>query len=192
MANALQRDGYDYESLPTNVAKEAKSVAARIQKRCKRMLKDACDNGSDLIQVKKQLIHGEFGKWIRAEFCWSRKTAERQMNLATHFGGKLDSLSNLEPQPTIEAMYFLSAESISDAARDKAIELIQDGVLLDLPKAKETAATYGGYQYPEVSSAKRWEAFIKWIEKFAEEESAKVAVARLRELADKIEARCEN
>jgi len=183
---------YDYDALPNNVAKTAKAAAKRIKKRCKRVITDIVENGRDLLKVKDDLAHGEFGKWLKDEFGWSHQTANNYINVALRFGDKIQRLGNLDPQPTAEALYLLSADKVPDTTRDKMLEEAEKGNRIDLPAAKELGARYGGYQYPETTEADKWERFIKWLEKFAAEKSAPVAVARLRELADQLEAQCES
>src|SRR4051812_17891957 len=56
---------FDYTTLDTIVANEARSAVGRIKDRARASI---VDTGNDLIVVKEMLGHGRFGLWLTAEF----------------------------------------------------------------------------------------------------------------------------
>ena len=71
--------GYDYATLPPDVAKFARRAADDI----KSALNDnLIEVGRNLLVVKQKLQHGQFGAWIRAEFGMAERTAQRYMAAA--------------------------------------------------------------------------------------------------------------
>lgn len=79
--------------------------------------------GQDLKAAKTHLRHGQFGRWLRAEFGWSERTAQRYMQAARVFGEKPDTVSDLAPG----AVYALSAESTPAAVRTAVLERVEAG-----------------------------------------------------------------
>jgi hypothetical protein len=56
---------------------------------------DILEIGTRLDEVKNALLHGEWGKWLDAEFGWSDRTALRYMDAAKAFAAKSDTVSDL-------------------------------------------------------------------------------------------------
>lgn len=79
--------------------------------------------GRRLIEVKARLKHGEWGDYLRREFDWNERTAQRFMTVADRF--KNDNLSDLNIAPS--ALYLLSAGSTPDQARDAILERARAG-----------------------------------------------------------------
>lgn len=79
--------------------------------------------GRDLKAAKAHLRHGQFGHWLRAEFGWSERTAQRYMQAARVFGEKPDTVSDLAPG----AVYALSAQSTPAAVRTAVLARVEAG-----------------------------------------------------------------
>jgi len=108
-------------------------ATATAEKIRKRLADDIIATGRDLESVKSRLDHGEFANWLKFEFDWSIKTAERMMSVARQFG-KNDNLSNLTIQKT--ALYLLAAPSTPDEVRQEAVERAQNGERITHATAK--------------------------------------------------------
>jgi hypothetical protein len=76
---AFPPSAYDYGALDADIAEAAKKAASRIRTRTQDAI---MQNGKDLLRIKAKLPHGEFGKWIKAEFGMSNSTAQNYMNAA--------------------------------------------------------------------------------------------------------------
>ncbi|WP_415022450.1 DUF3102 domain-containing protein [Bradyrhizobium sp.] len=74
--------------------------------------------GRELIEQQTSLGHGNYLAWIEAEFSMSRQTADNFKNVATRFGDKLPSISNLGAT----ALYALAAPSTPEVVREEVIE----------------------------------------------------------------------
>ncbi len=79
--------------------------------------------GRALIRVKKALPHGEFGKWLSAEFGWAERTAQNYMQAAEMFGENPQRVADL----SLRALYALSARSTPETVRNQVVELLDRG-----------------------------------------------------------------
>jgi Protein of unknown function (DUF3102) len=111
--------GFNYPVLPRDLAKMAQEAAGRIKSG---MNKSLIEIGKDLRLVRKELRHGMFGKWIRAEFGMTVRTAQRYMR-AARLAEKSDSVSLLPPA----ALHALSAPTTPARAQEKALERLDEG-----------------------------------------------------------------
>src|SRR6266404_1178418 len=91
--------GFDYSPLDTQVAERLQSAAQRIRGKLQRTLEDIIEIGNDLLAVKESLAHGQFGKWLRAEFGWGDRMARNFMSVAERFG-KTATIADLPIAPT--------------------------------------------------------------------------------------------
>jgi hypothetical protein len=130
--------GFDYAGLEARVAKEVLSAAGRIRAGVKRTLESIIEVGDDLLAVKGKLPHGQFGKWLKAEFGWGERTAENFMSVAGRFGPKAEMIADLSIAPT--AAYLLAAPSAPDAARAQAVERAEAGEEITAAVAREILA----------------------------------------------------
>lgn len=129
--------GYDYAPLEAGVAEQARDAARRIRESMQRSLQDIIAVGTDLLLVKSNLPHGQFLKWLNAEFGWTERTARNLMTVAERFG-KSEMISDLHIQPT--AAYLLAAPSTPDEARQTAVERAQAGERITAAVAKDIVA----------------------------------------------------
>src|SRR4051812_1213845 len=79
--------GFDYSLVPADVADRVRSTAEQIRQKVKRTVEDIIiEVGRELLAVKEALPHGQFGRWLRAEFGWSERMAQNFMGVAERFG----------------------------------------------------------------------------------------------------------
>lgn len=97
-------------------------AASRIRKLRERSCRDVIEIGRLLVEARAALEHGNWGSWLREEFCWSQDTAERFIRVFQVFGEANSALMrNLDPT----ALYELSRSSTPQEARDVVLELIE-------------------------------------------------------------------
>jgi hypothetical protein len=113
---------FDYEALPPDVASHARQAAERIRGLIGKQQKAIVETGLELRAMKKEL-QGRFLKWIEDEFGMSDKTAERYMRVASYFGTRIDTVSNLSPT----TLYKLTERSTPDQARVEVLTLLDSG-----------------------------------------------------------------
>ncbi len=94
--------------------------------------------GEKLQAVKKQLLRGEWEPWLRENFDWTPKTAQRMMQVARRF--KNDTVSFLPIEPG--ALYLLSEKSTPAPFIDTVIAVAKEGTVITQSKTKEMLATY--------------------------------------------------
>jgi hypothetical protein len=95
--------------------------------------------GRELIAAKAQVAHGEWLPWIKEEFGWTVRTADKYMQVAGSF--KLEPGSNFTGL-TIDAtaLYALSAPDVPQEARDEAVERAEDGEHVSRADAEDMIA----------------------------------------------------
>jgi hypothetical protein len=89
---------------------------------CHRVAADTVRLGALLLDVKKQLPHGTFLKWLAALTAFSRATAARLMRVGRAFGGRVPDVDDFEPS----ALYLLADPRVPPAAREYAMELAKE------------------------------------------------------------------
>lgn len=87
-----------------------------------RSAEDIIAIGQDLLAAKEQLLHGQFGEWLTAEFDMTQMTAVRFMQVAQRFGDKSNKLLDFNPS----ILYALAAPTAEDVA-DEVIERVTSG-----------------------------------------------------------------
>ncbi len=83
--------------------------------------------GRELIAAKREVVHGDWLPWLRDEFGWTERTAQKYIAVAQAFG-KYELGSHFDGL-TIDAtaLYALSAPDVPQEARDEAVERAEDG-----------------------------------------------------------------
>jgi len=117
---------FSYAELPAAVASELKTTADMIRCLKRQIGADIVAIGTNLICAKRRLDHGKFGKWLKAEFLWSDRTARRFMQVAEVFAGKTDTVSVLEPT----TLYVLSSPLTPETVRVTVIERLEHGEMI--------------------------------------------------------------
>lgn len=130
--------GFAYDALDGEVARLVQSTARRIRGRVKRTVDDLIATGTDLARVKAALPHGQFGRWLRAEFGWGERAAQNFLSVAERFGPKSALIADLRIVPT--AAYLLAAPSVPGDVRDRAIARAEAGETITTGVARELVA----------------------------------------------------
>ena len=182
---------YDYSGLPVNVAKQVRSAADRIKKRLRRTVSDIIQTGLDLIAVKEQLSHGEWGVWLEAEFEWTRRQAEYFMQVAERVRDKCEIISHLNSLPIRRtALYLLTAPSVPPEAFSDAIEKAENGEPITVAAAKEIIASHreptdsGPLEITEAAKRLR-NAVFRIIDRYPDH-GKPLAPDHLRQIADEL------
>jgi hypothetical protein len=86
--------------------------AEAIRTRMKRTAEDIIAIGQDLIEVKRELGHGLFLKWLKTEFDMSESAATKFMQVAHRFGDETKSVKITNLSATL--LYLLAAPATPD------------------------------------------------------------------------------
>ncbi len=131
-------NGFDYEKLDTNIRMLVQQRTSEIQNLMRRTNQEIIEIGQKLTDVKAQLGHGNFGMWLKAEFDWSARTANRFMQVAESF--KLVTVTNLDI--TASALYFLASPSTPQEARAEAFLRATNGEKINYALAKTVVSEH--------------------------------------------------
>ncbi len=130
---------YDYSQIADEHRATVRGAATDIKRRTVRAQADLILAGQRLTEVKDLLPHGQFEKWIGAEFNMSLRMAQNLMSVAEVYAGKSEIIAFL--QPTV--LYMLAAPSVPEAARVEVIEQAQaTGKPPSVAEVKATIATH--------------------------------------------------
>ena len=97
---------------------------------------DIIEIGRDLIAVKEALPHGDFMRWLEAEFGMAGRTARRFMQSAERF--KLATVANLTPS----VLYALAEPSTPDEVIAEAVDRVDSGETLTAATIKQMKAEW--------------------------------------------------
>jgi hypothetical protein len=114
---------FDYSELEPEVVEEARAAAGRIRKRIQAAKLGMLEVGRELLNMKEKLKHGAFGKWIRAEFDMTDRTAQNYMSVARELSGNPEIVSYFPPTTT----YRLVAKSVPSDVRKAIIDGFEAG-----------------------------------------------------------------
>ncbi len=121
-----QISAFDYQSLDLKTRAVIELRTNEIKERIRRTTQDIIEIGDKLIEVKDALSHGQFGLWLKSEFDWDERTAQRFMSVAammksdtvSDLGWKDLSKINIAP----DALYVLAAKSTPQEIRREVLE----------------------------------------------------------------------
>jgi phage N-6-adenine-methyltransferase len=136
MDNGLQLT-FDYTALDLETRIVVQQRTEEIRVLVRRSAQDIIDIGAKLIDVKARLGHGNFGRWLDAEFGWSGRTAANFMNVSSKFA----NFANLADFAA-SALYLLSEPSTPEPARLEAIERANNGESITYTTAKAIVTEY--------------------------------------------------
>ncbi|RWH32222.1 DUF3102 domain-containing protein [Mesorhizobium sp.] len=114
---------FDYSVLDSDVADLAQKSAIWIKGQHRRMVEGVISIGDHLIIVKEQIGHGQFGRWLEAEFGWTARTAQNYMSAAEAFSGKAKCVSDLP----VATVYKLAAPSTPTEVRQRIVADLEAG-----------------------------------------------------------------
>ena len=110
---------------PTTVeSPELLAHIAAIRSLGKQTIANVISIGEHLKECKRIVGHGGFGDFLKREFEWTERTAQRFMSLID-FKSKYDTVSDLDLP--IKSLYLLAAPSTSEKVREEIIERAQGG-----------------------------------------------------------------
>ena len=170
---------FDYDTLPPEVAAEAKSIVADARALHKQTLEKAAKIGRRLLDIKPHLKHGQFLKWIKAEFAaFGKSTAYNCMNVAKNLGdvSELPTVGSL-PQVTV---YRLAAPSFPSDVREKIVTRLKTGEPIKPDEIVDEVTT----TMAEVANEVAVEEMFKKAAK-AEADAEKIAAILNEEFRDK-------
>ena len=131
--STLTSQGFDYATLDAETRLAVQQQTSEIKTLMRRTAQDIINIGQKLIEVKKQLGHGQFRNWLKVEFDWSVRTAARFMQVATQF--KSANLAHLEIAAS--ALYLLAEASTPSEAQKEVLELAKQGENIGYAKARD-------------------------------------------------------
>lgn len=123
MASELRQAGFDYSVVPHESRAKVEAATSRLHTLERQTSEAIIEIGKELIQVKADIGHGNFLPWLESEFGWSTSTATKMMQVATTFGDKSVTVTNLGAK----VLYALAAPSTPDEIRAEFTELAQLG-----------------------------------------------------------------
>ncbi|MEY2832508.1 MAG: hypothetical protein RLZZ574_1766 [Cyanobacteriota bacterium] len=135
LSSKTQRFASISEEIDENLLIEIRSEANIIKSKMKRSVTDIIDAGKRLHAVKKKLPHGYFKKWIEIELGCHYTTGVNLMRVADIFGDSQEKVSNMGVAASI--LYFLATPSTPKQAREKVIQLIEDGENISYAETKK-------------------------------------------------------
>jgi hypothetical protein len=104
------------------IQRRFKTSAAEIRMRGRRLAEEAMEIGHILSEVRGRIPHGQWLPWLKAEFAWGAKTAEKLIRVHERFS-KFEPGSNLVAlQVNLSTLYLLSRKSTPDSAVQEAVE----------------------------------------------------------------------
>jgi hypothetical protein len=113
---------YNYSTLTPDAAQLAQSAAGRIKKQTTRLALAAIEIGSDLLLVKGKLPHGQWERWLRDEFGWEPRHAQKYMRVADKFAQ--ENVTDLAIG--LRTLEYLARDSVSDDDRAAALSIARE------------------------------------------------------------------
>ena len=144
--------------------------------------------GRHLTDAKKLCGHGKWRSWLKREFDWEEKTAQRFMHTYEFAAsGKIDKLSNLP----ISAIYLLAEPSTPVAAQQEIIDAVAAGGKLSV---KQVQAVIEGHYEPKPKRAPKPKPQIPNLMPVrsspTQEEMIEQIIDRFRQLDREAQRRC--
>jgi hypothetical protein len=133
---SLEVLGFDYECLPPEVAHEIRETADRIKRCLRKHVAESLEIGRDLLAIKNQMAHGQFGAWLATEFSMSHRSANNYMRAAKEFSDKFAAAANLP----LEGLILLAAPSTPEAVRDDVLKQSESGQWITKEKIRHLIA----------------------------------------------------
>ena len=147
--NATEKYNFNYEVLDQETQVSIKQTTFEIKILIRQAAKDIVEVGQKLVTVKKQLKHGEFRNWLKAEFDWSVSSATKFMQVYDKFKNINFTHFNF----SASALYALAAPSTPDGARKHALELADRGENITYSLAKQIVKHHKELEKDDFSSS---------------------------------------
>lgn len=149
--------GFDYSLLPAKDARAARACAVWVRGMDVKTVALIIEIGDRLLKIKPKVGHGNFRKWLQAEFGGRARTALNYMHAAEWFADKCETISHLAPT----TLYSISAPSTPNPTRQAImrrleLERVGDAEIKALIKASKAKKTSAAASETEVTSP--WDA----------------------------------
>jgi hypothetical protein len=100
-------------------------------------VRDIIKIGWYLSEAKERAGHGNWLQWLRLEFAWSERTAQRFMDVY-RLSLKSDKLADLEID--LSVLYLLASKSMPEPVREEIFDRAAAGEVISLAAVRETRA----------------------------------------------------
>jgi len=114
---------FNYDTFDQETRRRLRERAEQIRGLARMTASGIVEIGQVLAEVKEQLPHGRFLRWIEAEFGWKKSTAENYMLVYRNI--KLPNVGNLNVD--VSALYLIAAPSTPAPVREEAIRRAEHG-----------------------------------------------------------------
>lgn len=114
--------------------------------------------GKHLLAVKELLPHGAWLGWLETEFKMSDRTARNMMSIATKFGAKSETVSDL----SVSVLYLLAGDSVPEAAREEVIQRAAAGETVTKAAAKAVIEEHKPKPEPKPLTPEQLDEFFAW------------------------------
>ncbi|MEA2757309.1 MAG: hypothetical protein QOJ54_3598 [Aliidongia sp.] len=111
---------FDYAALPAADAAALRAEAKNLRTCRKGVTEGMLAIGAGLIRAKARLAHGDWGRWLDAEFGYSQRTARRFMLAAAWAEGKSATVADFDPGVVNLLSAPSTPEAVAQAALDRA------------------------------------------------------------------------
>jgi hypothetical protein len=129
---------FDYAALAEDKRKEVEEATTFIQAALRATTDNVIEIGRRLQRVKADLAHGQWQRWLKAEFQWTERSAQYFMNTAVRFGSEAENFSAMPAS----VVYMLAAPStpgtVIEAVREGSIPAKVKAVRQAIKEAKTT------------------------------------------------------
>lgn len=169
--NATEQYNFNYEILDQETQINIKQKTFEIKVLIRQAAKDIIEVGQKLVTVKKQLKHGEFRNWLKAEFDWSISSATKFMQVYDKFKNINFTHFNF----SASALYALAAPSTPESARKHALQLADRGENITYSLAKQIVKHHKESEKIDFSSSHQF-SFEEKIHSDTQDSSSKIDV----------------
>lgn len=115
---------FDYGILTPEQRSLVEQRTSEIREQLRKTAQDIWEIGQSLAEVRAQLKHGQFETWLKAEFGWSRRTADNFINVYETFGNRAN-LAQIDIATS--ALYLLAAPSTPENLREQYLQEAKTG-----------------------------------------------------------------
>lgn len=122
--NAQILNNFDYDTLDSKQRSIVQLRTEEIKERLKRSAQDIWEIGQKIFEVRSQLAYGNFDRWLKAEFGWSRRTAYNFIQVYEAFP---ERATVAQVSIAASALYQLSSPSTPQKIRDELIQRAKQG-----------------------------------------------------------------
>jgi hypothetical protein len=134
--DSLIPPSFSYDELDEEVALRVQEKTTLLRQFVQSTIEDLINVGRTLREVKAELEHGQFGRWLNSEFAWTDRTARNLMALSDAFS--IHELEGLKIAPS--ALYVLA--DAPQAARTEALDQARSGKKLTATISRKIVSKY--------------------------------------------------